>query len=65
MLETDAPYLLPRNLDRKPKGGRNEPAFLPWVAKAVAEATGRSEKDVAVVTGRTARAFFRMSNGIG
>jgi TatD DNase family protein len=58
MIETDAPYLLPRNMSKKPKGGRNEPAFLAWVAKAVAEATGRTEKQVAEVTGRTARAFF-------
>ena len=64
MIETDAPYLLPRNLDQKPKGGRNEPAFLTWVAKAVAEATGRSEQQVAEATGRTARSFFRIGNGI-
>jgi TatD DNase family protein len=60
MIETDAPYLLPRNMSKKPKGGRNEPAFLSWVAKAVAEATGRTEKQVAELTGRTARAFFRV-----
>jgi TatD DNase family protein len=64
MIETDAPYLLPRNIDEKPKGGRNEPAFLTWVAKAVAEATGLPEREVADATGRTARAFFRISNGI-
>ncbi|MEZ4437064.1 MAG: TatD family hydrolase, partial [bacterium] len=32
MLETDAPYLTPRDLRPKPKGGRNEPALLPHVA---------------------------------
>jgi TatD DNase family protein len=60
MIETDAPYLVPRNAGKKPKGGRNEPAFLAWVARAVADATGRTEEEVAEVTGRTARAFFRI-----
>ena len=27
LIETDAPYLLPRNLENKPKNRRNEPAF--------------------------------------
>ncbi|MBY4676923.1 TatD family hydrolase [Marinobacterium arenosum] len=36
LLETDAPYLLPRDLRPKPKGGRNEPRFLPHIAAAVA-----------------------------
>jgi TatD DNase family protein len=37
LLETDAPYLLPRDLDEKPvQSRRNEPCFLPHVCKAVA-----------------------------
>ena len=36
MLETDAPWLLPRTLRPKPKKGRNEPAFLLEVATEVA-----------------------------
>lgn len=36
ILETDAPYLLPRNLTDKPKSRRNEPAFLPAIAAMVA-----------------------------
>lgn len=36
LLETDAPYLLPRDLRPKPKGGRNEPAFLPHIARTIA-----------------------------
>ena len=35
MLETDCPYLIPRNLDRKPKNNRNEPSFLPHIAKEI------------------------------
>jgi TatD DNase family protein len=37
LLETDAPYLLPRNLNPKPTGRRNEPAFLPAIAAMVAQ----------------------------
>ena len=41
MLETDAPYLLPRTLKPAPANRRNEPAFLPLVLQTVAECTGR------------------------
>ncbi|MEO3677808.1 TatD family hydrolase [Rheinheimera fenheensis] len=36
LLETDAPYLLPRDLSPKPASRRNEPAFLPHIASVVA-----------------------------
>ena len=38
MLETDAPYLLPRDMQQKPSvKNRNEPCFMPHIASAVAE----------------------------
>ena len=36
MIETDCPYLIPRNLNSKPKNNRNEPAYLPHIAKEIA-----------------------------
>ena len=36
MIETDAPYLIPRNLKIRPKNNRNEPQFLPHIANEVA-----------------------------
>ncbi len=36
LVETDAPYLLPRDLGQRPAAGRNEPAFLGHVARTVA-----------------------------
>ncbi|SEA85709.1 TatD family hydrolase [Alkalimonas amylolytica] len=39
-LETDAPYLLPRNLAPKPKSRRNEPAYLPAIAEQLARLKG-------------------------
>ncbi len=34
LLETDAPYLLPRDLKPKPASRRNEPAYLPHIRPA-------------------------------
>jgi len=36
MVETDAPYLLPRDIKPKPKSNRNEPAFLPHICHTIA-----------------------------
>jgi TatD DNase family protein len=58
MIETDAPFLLPRDLTSRPRDGRNEPAFLPHVLAAVARAAGRPVDVIAAETTRTARAFF-------
>lgn len=58
MLETDAPYLLPRTLRPRPKSGQNEPAYLPLVLKEVALHRDESEADLAEHTTACARAFF-------
>ena len=58
MIETDAPYLLPRSLDPKPKSRRNEPAYLAEVLRVVAECRGQTGESVAAATTATARAFF-------
>jgi len=61
LLETDAPYLTPRDLQPQPKARRNEPAFLPHIARAVARALGRPVEEVAAETTRNARALFGLS----
>ena len=40
MIETDAPYLLPRDIRPAPKTRRNEPTYLPYVVRAIAAARG-------------------------
>lgn len=60
MIETDAPYLMPRTIRPKPKSRRNEPKYLPVVLDAVAAAAGRSGTDVARDTTRNAIRFFRL-----
>jgi TatD DNase family protein len=61
MIETDAPYLLPRNMPAPPRDRRNEPAFLPHVLKAVAAARREDPAKTAAATTATARAFFGLS----
>lgn len=58
MIETDAPYLLPRTLEPKPRSRRNEPAFLTEVLRVVAEARGQSREHVARITTDNAMSFF-------
>jgi len=58
LIETDAPYLTPRTLRPKPKGGRNEPAFLPHIAAAVATFRGESVEELAAATTANARRLF-------
>ena len=58
MLETDAPYLLPRDLKPAPKTRRNEPHHLPHVARAVAAARHDSLEALARTTTENASRMF-------
>jgi TatD DNase family protein len=58
MIETDAPYLLPRTIEQKPKNRRNEPMHLREVLRVVATAMGLTEAEVAEATTSNARRFF-------
>jgi TatD DNase family protein len=60
LIETDAPYLLPRTLLPKPKSRRNEPANLTEVLRVVAAARGQSEQHVAAITTANAIRFFAL-----
>lgn len=60
LIETDAPYLLPRTLKPKPKSRRNEPAYLVEVLRVVADSLGRDENTVAAETTANARRFFAL-----
>jgi TatD DNase family protein len=62
MVETDAPFLLPRDL--KVKSRRNEPAYLPHVAAAVARYAGRDEAEVRRTTTRVAFELFGLAKRV-
>lgn len=60
MLETDSPWLLPRNLKPRPKKYRNEPAYLPWVLAQVAELYQLPVQEVANFTSANAQRLFNL-----
>ncbi len=60
MIETDAPYLMPRSLRPKPKTRRNEPCNLPLVLDAVASVRPESSAKLAIATTENARRFFSL-----
>lgn len=61
MVETDAPYILPRDLRPRPRSGRNEPFYLRHIAATIARHRGETFEDLAAHTTETAERFF----GIG
>ena len=60
MVETDAPYLLPRTLKPMPKDRRNEPMFLRHIVEELARDRGEDVAVTAANATATARAFFRL-----
>lgn len=60
LIETDAPYLLPRTIRPKPKTRRNEPAYLTEILRVVADARDQSEEYVAKITTNNAKRFFSL-----
>lgn len=63
MLETDAPFLLPRSLRPKPKSRRNEPAYLCHVAQTVAQIMGLELAQLSEATYQNSCRFFAVDAG--
>lgn len=62
MVETDAPYLLPRDLIPRPASRRNEPSYLPHIARTVAQLRGETLESVAASTTRNALRLFALES---
>jgi len=61
LLETDAPYLLPRDLNEKPViSRRNEPCYLPHICAVVARYMDIAPEELARVSTENARKFFSL-----
>ena len=58
MVETDAPYLLPRTVKPQPSHRRNEPMYLAHIVAELARDRGEEVEVTAAATTATARAFF-------
>ena len=60
LLETDGPYLLPRDLHPKPSSRRNEPVYLAHIAAVVARARGEPAQSLARSSTAAARRLFQI-----
>lgn len=62
-LETDSPFLIPRNLTPKPKSRRNEPAYLLAIAERLAELKGTTLQDVETICWQNSVTLFNLQRG--
>ncbi|KAB8312724.1 3'-5' ssDNA/RNA exonuclease TatD [Erwinia endophytica] len=61
LLETDAPYLIPRDMRPRPASRRNEPCFLPHIVEQVAGLRGEDASSLGLQCDRNARELFRIT----
>lgn len=61
LIETDAPFLLPRDLPNPPSNRRNEPVYLSHILERIAALRDESLDDLATVTYANSRRLFRLS----
>lgn len=62
LIETDAPYLLPRTIKPRPKSNRNEPSYLPYIVDKIANITALDPEEIACQTSMNARQVFNLSS---
>src|SRR4051794_8707294 len=60
LIETDAPYLLPRTVKPQPSHRRNEPMYLAHIVAELARDRGEDVATTAAQTTANAREFFRL-----
>ncbi len=61
LIETDAPYLLPRSLEPRPPGRRNEPAHLQEVVRTLAVYMRQPTDEIAAASTRNAERLFGLN----
>ena len=59
LLETDAPFLTPVPF----RGRRNEPAYIPYIAKSIGELKGLAGEEIGVLATSNAKRLFRSVKG--
>lgn len=60
LIETDAPYLLPRTLAQKPKNRRNEPMYLSEIVRYIALVTGYQPEQIAQISWQNSCRLFNL-----
>lgn len=62
LIETDSPYLMPRNIEPKPRTRRNEPKYLRYVARKIASLLGKTEESIGRITAENATTLFGLKH---
>lgn len=60
MIETDAPFLIPKNFDKRPKNNRNEPKYLAHILKTISIYKNINEENLAKDLTNTTKRFFNI-----
>ena len=60
MIETDAPFLIPRDFEKKPKSNKNKPEYLPHILEVIASYKECESEDLARDVSKTTRKFFNI-----
>lgn len=63
LIETDAPFLLPRNMNPKPADRRNEPAFLRHISDDIADCIGINRDEFCDITFENTKQLFELTDG--
>ena len=62
MIETDCPYLIPKNLPDKPKNNRNEPSYLNHIVTEISILSDTDEEDIRKESFKNTLSFFQSVN---
>lgn len=60
MIETDAPFLIPKNFDKKPKTNKNEPKYLPHILNTIAYYRDEDSEQLGKNITKTTEKFFNI-----
>lgn len=60
LIETDCPYLLPKNMQNPPRNRRNEPQFLSHIASRIAQCMGVTDEEVIMHSTNNACTLFHL-----
>jgi len=60
LIETDAPYLLPRDIRPKPKTRRNEPFHLPHILNVIAKLRNEDANELHQTTVKNTKELFNL-----
>ncbi|HIH35955.1 MAG TPA: hydrolase TatD [Methanosphaera sp.] len=60
MIETDGPFLLPRDLSPKPKKNRNDPKYLPHILNRIAKEMNMNSEELGKIVTDNTKKFFNI-----